>query len=149
MMLRLRIAILFASLLLISLPSRGIAQGHSYTEGNVINISYIRTKPGMFDRYMQFLATDYKKVMEESKKSGLIVDYGVYSSPQANENDWDLVLTTTYKNMAALDNLGDKNEPILQKVVGQNAEQAAKASAERGAMRDLVGSRIVRQLVLK
>jgi hypothetical protein len=64
----------------------------------VINISYIRIKPGMFDKYMKYLDTDYKKNLEAQKQAGIILDYGVYSSPQTAEGDWNMVLTVTYKN---------------------------------------------------
>jgi len=29
----------------------------AYREGPVIVVTYVRTKPGMFDRYMQYLST--------------------------------------------------------------------------------------------
>ena len=32
------------------------ASTRAYREGPVIQVSYIRTKPGMFDKYMQYLA---------------------------------------------------------------------------------------------
>ena len=36
------------------------ASTRAYREGPVINVSYIRTKPGMFDKYMAYLAGPYK-----------------------------------------------------------------------------------------
>jgi len=125
------------------------AQDRPYTEGNVVVVSYIRIKPGMFDRYVKYLDTDYKKIMEAEKKAGVILDYGAYSSPQSNEGDWNMVLRVVYKNMAALDNLRDKTEPLAHGVTNLSPEQAAQASAERGAMREQVGGRILRELILK
>jgi hypothetical protein len=73
----------------------------------------------------------------------------VYTSPQQDEEDWNMVLTVTYKNMAALDNLRDRAEPISMRTLSTTPEKAAAASIERGAMRDQVGSRLLRQLILK
>jgi len=112
-------------------------------------VSYIRIKPGMFDKYVKYLDGDYKKSMETAKKEGAIVDYGVFSSPQEHEADWNMVLTVTYKNMAALDNLRDKMEPIQQRVLNLSPEQAAQGTIERAAMREQVGDRLLRQLTLK
>jgi len=125
------------------------AQERPYTEGPVVSISYIRIKPGMFDKYMKYLDTDYKRTMEAQKKEGIILDYGVFSSPQTAEGDWNMVLTTTYKDMAALDNLRDRAEPIALRTTSKTVEQAAQANVARGEMRDLVGNRLLRQLILK
>ena len=125
------------------------AQDRPYTEGPVVNVSYIRIKPGMFDKYIKYLDTDYKRLMDAQKKEGLVLDYGVYTSPQEDEDDWNMVLTVTYKNMAALDNLRDRAEPVTMRTLSTTPEKAAQASIERGAMRDQVGSRLLRQLILK
>jgi hypothetical protein len=137
-------------LLLAALGSAPLAaQDRPYTEGPVVNVSYIRIKPGMFDKYMKYLDTDYKRLMDAQKKEGLLLDYGVYTSPRQDEDDWDMVLTTVYKNMAALDNLRDRAEPINMRILSTTPEKAAQASIERGPMRELVGSRLLRQLILK
>jgi hypothetical protein len=129
--------------------ARLAAQDRPYTEGSVTSVSYVRVKPGMFDKYMKYLDTDYKRLMDAQKKEGVILDYGVYTSPQQDEEDWNMVLTVTYKNMAALDNLRDRAEPISLRTLSTTPEKAAAASIERGAMRDQVGSRLLRQLILK
>jgi hypothetical protein len=41
----------------------------------------------MFDQYVKWLATDWKRNMEAQKKEGIILDYAVYSSPQSREGD--------------------------------------------------------------
>jgi hypothetical protein len=125
------------------------AQDRTYTEGPVVNVSYLRIKPGMFDKYMKYLDTDYKRLMEAQKKEGLVLDYGVYTSPSQDRDDWNMALTVTYKNMAALDNLRDRAEPISMRTLSTTPEKAAQASIEREAMREPMGSRLLRQLLLK
>jgi hypothetical protein len=136
-------------ILLTCLSSAAGAQERPYTEGPVVATSYVRIKPGMFDKYMKYLATDYKRTMEAQKKEGIILDYAVFSSPQTREGDWNMILTITYKNMAALDNLRDRSEPIALRTTNRTVEQAAQANIERGEMRELVGNRLLRQLILK
>jgi hypothetical protein len=142
-------AILVAPLLLAGFGSRVAAQDRSYSEGSVLNVSFIRIKPGMFDKYMKYLDTDYKRLMEAQKKAGIILDYGVYGSPERDDEDWNLALTVVYKNMAALDSLREKTEPISTRTLNASPEQMAQAGIERGAMRELVGSRLMRQLILR
>jgi len=142
---------LLPAVLLVALTSTGFAQQQPrpYTEGPVVVMSYIRTKPGMFNKYMEYLDGNYKRLLDAQKKSGYVVDYGVYSSLAATESDWDVLLTVTYKNMAALDSLTDRTEAAASSVLHQTREQAGEAFGARGSMRDPVGSRIVRQLILR
>jgi L-rhamnose mutarotase len=144
-----RLCLVPIALLVAGLASTAGAQDRPYTEGNVAVVSYIRIKPGMFDKYVKYLDTDYKKIMEAEKKAGVIVDYSVYTSTQEHEGDWNMVLRVIYKNMAALDNLRDRAEPLQHGVTNFSPEQAAQASIERNAMRDAVGGRVLREIILK
>lgn len=138
---------------LICLAFSGIAatsladDGRVYTEGPVVEVSYIRSKPGKFDDYMKFLATTYRTLMEANKKAGLIQDYGVYSATPRSPQDPDLLLTTTYANMAALDR-SEESEALAVKTIGSMASQT-QAAIDREALREVLGSELVRKLNLK
>ena len=119
-----------------------------YSEGNVVNVSYIKVKPGMFDAYMKYLATTYKQQLEAQKEAGIVVDYAIYQADARNRRDPDLILTTIYKNWAALDGLADKLEPIQNKTFGSQDKSNA-AAIDRESMRTLLGSEMIQQLVLK
>lgn len=120
----------------------------SYNEGNVVDVTAVRTKPGMFDAYMKWLDTTYKQLMDEQKKAGIIVDYAVYAGSPRTPHDPDVYLVTVYKNMAALDNLDERTEAIARKVWASR-DQANKADAERGVMREILGDELIRELKLK
>ena len=136
--------------LLVSFLAIGVAGAadRPYSEGTVSEISSIRTEPGKFDDYLAWLAGPYKQMMEAQKAAGIIVDYAVYSTTPRSPNDPDLYLVTVYKNMAALDDLAAKSDPIAEKLQGSMAEQN-KAYVERGKMRTVLGSELIREAVLK
>jgi hypothetical protein len=142
------IVLLLAAVLSISANLVQAEDDHAYTEGPVMTVSFIRTEPGKFDEYVRYLSNTYKKVMEEYKKQGIIMDYAVYNAVPRNPQDPDLILTITYKNMAALDDLQARTDPIDKKVWG-SLSQADAAMAERGKLRTDMGSQLVRQLFLK
>jgi hypothetical protein len=119
-----------------------------YAQGTVTTVSFIRTKPGMFDAYMKWVATDRKVLMEEYKKQGLIVSYNVYSNQPRDLNDADIILTVTYKNWAAFDGLSDRQDAVITKVVG-STQKATEQSISREAMRTQLGSQTLQELVLK
>jgi hypothetical protein len=87
-------------------------------------------------------------MMEAQKSAGLIVDYAVYATTPSSPHDPDLYLVTVYKNMAALDGLSEKTDPIMPKVFGDMSQRSA-ATISRGKMRTTVGSELIRELKLK
>lgn len=124
------------------------ATDRPYTEGTVAIVNSLRTKPGMYDTYMKYLATTYRQLMEEAKKAGHVVDYNVYSTSPRGPDDPNVYLVVTYKNMAALDGLSERMDGIQQKIVG-SPEQRDAAAIDREKMRTMVGSEMIRQVVLK
>jgi hypothetical protein len=145
------IPLLFAAVLAISTSAaqaQGAQEDHAYTLGPVTIASYIRTEPGKFEDYLHYLAGTYKKLLEEAKKQGTITDYAVYETMPRTPEDPDLILTVTYKNMAAFDDLQTRMDPLVKQLFG-SLPKAATASADRGKLRKELGSRMIRQLILK
>lgn len=120
-----------------------------YTEGPVINMSYIRTKPGMFERYMQYLNTDYRKSLEAQKEAGLVLGYTIYTSAPRTPQDHDIILAVTYKNWGAYDNLSDRTDAVSNRAFGNTPAQRDQQFIDRAAMRDVLGNRDYRHLILK
>jgi len=118
-----------------------------YKEGQVTEITYVRTKNGHFEDYMKFLDGSYKALMEAQKKAGLVVDYHVYGATPRKADEPDLLLTVTYANMAALDRI-DEAIAVAEKVAGSLDKQEKEAQG-RDPIRDVLGSELVRELVLK
>lgn len=141
-------AALMAFLCLATVGVPASADEHSYSEGPVVNVASIRTLEGKFDEYMEWLATSWKKMQEESKKKGYILSYEVLSVEPRGPNDPDIYLVITYKNWAALDGAIAKGDEISKAVEGSVAA-ANKAQGERDKIRRVLGSQTMQQLVLK
>ena len=77
----------------------------------------------------------------DKRVHGLMPNYFPYEA--------DLYLVVTYPNMAMLDGMTEKMEPIQQKVTKMNFREADEASGKRGVMRTLLGEELLRELVLK
>jgi hypothetical protein len=148
MKLRSLAAFTIAALSMSTISSALADDSKSYTEGTVTEVTSIRTKPGMFDIYMKWLDTTGKQLREDEKKAGLILDYAIYRAEPRSPHDPDVYLTITYKNMAALDGLSDRIEPIMNKIWATR-DAAAKAQADRESMREVLGTQLIRRLELK
>ena len=119
-----------------------------YTEGAVVQVGYVRTKYGMFDEYMKYLDGPYKKLMEEQKKAGVIVDYSVHQAFPHNPHEPDIILLVRYRNWAAFDGLRDKVDPILAKTFG-SMDAASKGAVDREKVREILGGQVTQELKLK
>jgi hypothetical protein len=142
------ILLLLAAILTISTSVTRAQEDHAYTQGPVVIVSFVRTEPGMFDEYLRYLDVTYKRLMEEYKRQGIVTDYAIFQNLPRDPNDADLILTVTYKNMAAFDDLQARTDPAVKQVFG-TLPKAASASADRDKMRKQLGSQMVRQLILK
>ena len=119
-----------------------------YTEGTVWDITMVRTKAGMSDDYLKNLAQAYKSTSDEAKKQGIIMDYKILLGDAANADDFDILLMVQYKNMAALDGLREKTDPIATKLIG-GEEKLRDGSIKRMEIRDILGSKTMREVTLK
>jgi hypothetical protein len=135
-----------ALMLGIAITARG-QDPKPYKDGEVTQLSYIKTKPGKFDDYMKFLDTTFKTLMEADKKAGLITSYSVYSANPRTPGDPDLILAVTVPNMAALDKT-DEGDAVAAKVMGTDDTQN-KAAIDRESLREVLGGELIRELVLK
>lgn len=119
-----------------------------YTEGPVWNVTMVKTKYGMTDDYLKAIAKSFKGTSEEAKKEGLILDYKILLGNASSQQDYDILLMTAYKNMAALDNAREKFDPIGRKLEG-SPDQQRDGAVKRGDFREILGDKLMREIVLK
>jgi uracil phosphoribosyltransferase len=142
------VLLLCTAILAISTSVTRAQEDHAYTQGPVTIVSFVRTEPGMFEDYLRYLDNTYKKLMGQLKKQGAVTDYAVYQALPRDAQDADVIITVTYKNMAALDTLQASTDPLVKELFG-SLPKAASASADREKLRKQLGSQMVRQLILK
>ena len=119
-----------------------------YTEGGVWQITMVKTKPGMGDDYLKALAKIFKTTNDEAKKQGIITDYKILVGDASTPQDYDILLMIQYPNMAALDNLREKTDPIASKMIG-NDDQQRQMAVKRLEIRDIMGGKTMREVTLK
>ena len=119
-----------------------------YTEGPVWQVTMVKTKPGMSDDYLKGLAKTFKGTLEEAKKQDLVVDYKIFLGDAATPGDFDILLMVESKNMAALDNAREKFDPIANKI-GGSVEQQRNTATKRLEIREIMGTKLMREVTLK
>ena len=92
-----RILAVSATAVLLSSPA-AFAQQSSYTPGTVWNFSYIQTEPGQYEKYMDWLAGNWRKINEMQKKEGVLVSYHILSVNNPRNGEPDIVLASEFKD---------------------------------------------------
>ena len=102
----------------------------------------------MTDDYLKNLAKNYRAVMDDAKKQNAIVGYKIFLGDAATKEDFDIMLMVEYKNMAALDGLREKMDPIELRISG-GEDQPRRGSVKRAEIRDILGAKTMREITLK
>lgn len=123
-----------------------------YADGPVTEVDYIQVEYGHFAEYIDWLNSTWKPTMEALKKAGLIVDYKVFRATPKSPDQPNVFLFITFKNMAAYaGDIGDKGielEYVARKVIC-NTECQNKARVLRNGYRRVLGTELIRELILK
>ncbi|HXW89620.1 MAG TPA: hypothetical protein VEK33_03655 [Terriglobales bacterium] len=118
-----------------------------YHSGTVWEIQFVRVKPGMDSAYKEWLATDWKREQEAFKSRGLTLGYKVLETESHNAADFNMMLITEVKDLATLESNEQKADELAQQVIGSD-EQQRQGYKTREALRDPLGTRIAREVVL-
>jgi len=119
-----------------------------YSDGPVTEADYINVEYGHFEEYVGWLNSTWKPTMEAMKKAGLIVDYKAFRATPKTPDQPNVILMITFKNgMAALDK-GVELEDVAKSVIG-STEAQNKARAFRNEYRKVLGTELIRELILK
>jgi hypothetical protein len=89
-----------------------------------------------------------KPAYEAEKSQKIILDYKILQGDSMGPNDYNIVIMVEYPNMAGLDGLRDKTDPILEKVMGSE-DQRRQLAVKRLDIRDILGTKTMREITLK
>ena len=140
----------FAAALVAALvfSASALAQEASFKPGTVWNFSHIQVEPGQMQRYIDYLATDWKKLNEFGKKEGYIVSYHVLSVSNARNGEPDLILAIEYKDyFSNAEQLAQQKK--IEAFMAADSRKMEGQSGERKSMRKLIGGMELQELVLK
>lgn len=76
----------------------------------VIAVDYVKTKPGEFDDFVEFLKKNWVVAREKAKEKGFILSFEYQTNPK--DTGWDITLVTEYKDETAF----KEREKIFQQI---------------------------------
>src|SRR5437773_10571839 len=119
-----------------------------YNEGPVWTLTMVKTKTGLGDEYLKQITGSVKPVYDEEKKQKIILDYKILNGEASNSQDFNILVLVEYPNWAAFDSLRDKMDPVVEKVMGSEAQRRDLA-VKRLDIREILGTKTMREITLK
>ena len=115
-----------------------------------IQLTVVAVEPNYLDDYLVNLKKTWVRAMEIQKELGYVVDYGVYTSDNANSpNVW---LTITYENMAAMqpsEEQYNKVNSVLEKRYEETEDQLNTIAKSYEEIRKMVDNQIINRVKFK
>ena len=141
------LATIFVAVLLTAFPAS--AQNPNYDPGPVWRVTYYHIKPGQGDALWKDFREHTKPILEEFKKAGLISDYKTFTNPVTDHpGDWDVAISISYPNYAALDQLAAKGATITAKHFGSR-DAALERAKKLDDVREVIASHLAREVLSK
>src|SRR6184192_2861135 len=132
----------------INTSKAGAGSNAPYVEGPVWTLTMIKTKTGLSDDYIKQITGTVKPVYDEEKKQKIILDYKILNGEASGPQDFNILILVEYPNWAAFDNLRDKTDPIIEKVMGTE-DQRRTTAVKRLDIREIIGTKTMREITLK
>jgi hypothetical protein len=144
---KLILASLVSVLLLLAVSVYG--QVHKYfTPGTVWGVSMIRIHPGMDQAYLEYLDTQLKKESDISIKNGFMKSYKILRS-QDDDSGWNMLILREYDSFASLEKNEQKADEVLRQATGIDDQKGMQGYTDRSKIRDVMGTKFMRELILK
>jgi hypothetical protein len=136
-----------AVLLMLGVSAYG--QVHKFfSPGSVWEVTMIKIHPGMDQAYLEYLDTQLKKESEISIKGGFMKSYKILRS-QDNDSSWNMLILREYDSYASLEKNEAKADEAIQKAMGTDDQKDMQGYIDRSKVRDVQGTKFMRELVLR
>ena len=124
-------------------------QVHKYfTPGTVWGVTTIRIHPGMDQAYLQYLDTQLKKESEISIKNGFMKSYKILRG-RDDDSSWNMLILREYDSFASLEKNEEKADEVLRQATGIDDQKGMEGYMDRSKIRDVMGTKFMRELILK
>lgn len=119
-----------------------------WRNGSVWELAFIRMKPGMDTAYLSYVTSEWKKEHEALKAEGIVLSYKVLATEGHTPGDFNLILMTEFKDLASMEVNEAKADVVAQRVIG-NDEKQMQGYRDRAEIREVMGTRIAREIILE
>jgi hypothetical protein len=134
---------------LVAILPMAVAAQDDYSDGSYWTVTSVDTKPGKFDDYMSDLNNVWRKSMDMLIADGKVVSYKIFGNVNARHEEPDLWLMVEWKSGAAyMDTPREYWDANAKKLFG-SLDKGTQANIERGELRTIMSSTLLRELAFE
>lgn len=124
-------------------PDRVYTDQHS-----VWVVTYVETKPGHFDDYIDNLNNIWRRYLEAQKKDGDVLSYKMIPVAFPRDGEPNLMLMVEFKDWSAFNRGNDYFDEMAKRLQG-GVDEATQSNIDREALRALRGGWVGREIKFK
>ena len=125
--------------------SPATAQRSSVTPGNYWEVSDIKTEPGQFENYADYLKTKWRAQQEFAKSKGYILDYHVLQNSYPRADEANLFLVVIFKDWPSNAEAQRQQDEFVAMMKADEHTLSAQSGA-RGPMRKQLSQSLLQEL---
>lgn len=111
-------------------------------------VTYVETKPGHFDDYIDNLNNIWRRYLEAQKKDGDVLSYKMIPVAFPRDGEPNLMLMVEFKDWSAFDRGNDYFDELAKRLQG-GVDAATQSNIDREALRALRGGWVGREIKFK
>ena len=133
--------------LLVAIPVFGQIYRY-YTPATIWTVTTIRINSGMDAAYLQYLDGQFKKDSDAAVKAKFMKSYKILRAID-DDSSWNMLVLREYENMASMEANAEKADELSRQVLGNDDDKQMKGFEDRSKIRQVLGTKTMRELTLK
>jgi hypothetical protein len=120
-----------------------------YTNGSIWTVSMIRIETGQDPAYLQYLDSSLKKESDAEVKAKYMKSYKILRTLDDDSGSWNMLILREYASLASMEADEEKSDNLSRQILGEDDTKQMVGYQNRAKVRQIIGTRTMRELILK
>lgn len=119
-----------------------------YNPATIWTVTTIRINSGMDPAYLQYLDGQFKKDSDAAVKAKYMKSYKILRAID-DDTSWNMLILREYDSLASMEANQEKVDALSRQVLGDDDTKQMQGYEDRSKVRQVLGTKTMRELTLK
>ena len=119
-----------------------------YNPATIWTVTTIRINSGMDPAYLQYLDGQFKKESDAAVKAKYMKSYKILRAID-DDTSWNMLILREYDSLASMEANQEKADALSRQVLGDDDTKQMQGYEDRSKVRQVLGTKTMRELTLK
>ena len=119
-----------------------------YNPATIWTVTTIRINSGMDPAYLQYLDGQFKKESDAAVKAKYMKSYKILRAID-DDTSWNMLILREYDSLASMEANQEKVDALSRQVLGDDDTKQMQGYEDRSKVRQVLGTKTMRELTLK